>query len=494
MCLNLREKGISRVDRSRAHPILLLLAGAVALAAGCQAPHAVRTRDYAQVATVAAEAATGRVPPQATLPPAVPQLAGPRPVEDYVQYALTQNARIQAARSRIEAAANRVPQAASLEDPMLSVSGWPFYPNVPQTAAGRRTAEMMVSQQVPWFGKLSNRAAAAEAEANAARAQLAAAELETIEQVKRAYYQLHFVEQSIQVTQQSRDLLAQVLQIAETRYRTGDTSQQDILRLQAELSGVDGDLVRLNQELATARAEIAQLLHISPETPFQTLQELRPEEIPRDLQALYEQAVAARPELHALLAEIERDQRKLELAHLEYRPDFSFSLGWGEMTTNRALAPSADGRDSITTGMAVNLPIYRKRLDAGVREAEAQAVASAREYDAMRDQTLRSVKSLFAQAESQRELIRLFRESIIPATEQALEVSIREYQVGQTEFVQMIDNWRELLRLQIAHAQLEAQLRQTLASLARVVGTYELDVPETEAIPAPTPPPPATPN
>jgi outer membrane protein TolC len=80
-------------------------------------------------------------------------------------------------------------------------------------------------------------------------------------------------------------------------------------------------------------------------------------------------------------------------------------------------------------------------------------------------------------------MARLFGESIIPKTQQALDVAIREYQVGTTEFVQMIDNWRELLRFQIMHQQLEAQLRQSLASLERVVGGFS--VPAIEAIPAP---------
>jgi outer membrane protein TolC len=467
-----------------------LIIGGALVGAGCRSPHALRTQDYAIVASAVSESYRNPAAVHAAIPPGVAEFAGPRPVEDYIAFALGQNAGIQAAKSRVEATANRVPQAASLQDPMLSANGWPFYPYVPQTAGGRMTAEVMVSQQVPWMGKLRGRAEAAEAEVNAARARLAAEELNTIEEVKRAYYDLHLADQSIRITEQNRSLLAQVLQIAEARYQTGATSQQDVLRLQAEISSVDGDLVRLDQEVASARASLAELLHVSPDTPFQTVDELDASEVPRDLAGLYERAVAARPELHAMLAAIERDRRMVELAHLEYRPDFTFSVGWGEMTANRALAPSADGLDSITTGMSVNLPIYQKRLDAGVREAEATVVASAREYDQMRDETLREVKSLFAQAESQRELVRLFGESIIPSTEQALELAIREYQVGRTEFVQMIDNWRELLRLQVMYEQLQAQLRQTLASLARVVGSYDLDASPLETMPPPQPVPP----
>ncbi|MCA9147417.1 MAG: TolC family protein, partial [Planctomycetales bacterium] len=315
-----------------------------------------------------------------------------------------------------------------------------------------------------------------------------------IEEVTRAYYELYFVEQSTHITEQNRNLLANILQIADARYRTNTTSQQDVLRLQAELSTVDSDIVRLRQELDSARAELAQLLHVSPETPFETTGQLVAQNVPHDLDRLYKQAIAARPELHEQLAAIERDRFKVERAQLEYLPDLTFGAQWGLMTTNRASVASADGVDMVGINISGNLPVYRKRISSGVREAEAQMVASARQYDQMRDQTLRDVKSLFAQAKSQQEMAQLFRESIIPKTQQALDIAIREYQVGTTEFVQMIDNWRELLRLQIMHQRLEARMRQTLASLERVVGGYTvysieaIPAPDTDPTPLPTPP------
>ncbi len=456
---------------------------AASLLVGCKSTHKIHDPEYAQVAYDVQQAWHTEQPVERAVNPVYQDLAGPQPVEAYVNFALSQNAGVQAARKSMEAAAMRVPQAASLKDPMLSIVGWPFYPYVPQTAAGRTATEAMVSQEVPWFGKLQAQSQAAEAEVNMARAQLATAELKVIEQVSRAYYELYFVEQSTQITEQNRNLLADILQIADARYRTNTTSQQDVLRLQAELSTVDSDIVRLRQELDSARAELAQLLHVSPETPFETTGQLDAQDVPRDLDRLYKQAIAARPELHEQLAAIERDRFKVERAQLEYFPDLTFGAQWGQMTTNRASVASADGVDMVGINVSGNLPVYRKRISSGVREAEAQMVASARQYDQMRDQTLRDVKSLFAQANSQQEMARLFGESIIPKTQQALDVAIREYQVGTTEFVQMIDNWRELLRFQIMHQQLEAQLRQSLASLERVVGGFS--VPAIEAIPAP---------
>ncbi|MFT7641698.1 MAG: cobalt-zinc-cadmium efflux system outer membrane protein, partial [Pirellulaceae bacterium] len=183
-------------------------------------------------------------------------------------------------------------------------------------------------------------------------------------------------------------------------------------------------------------------------------------------------AVAARPELHAQLAAIERDQRAVALARLDYKPDVTLGLSWVDVASG-GISPVANGRDSVLLSAGVNLPIYQKRLNSSVRSAEAKAVASAREYDSLRDGTLEQVTDLFAQAQSHQELLTLFHEDILPKARQTLQVSSRAYNVGEVDFLQLIDNWRQLLRYEINYRRLDATLRQTLAELERVVGGQE---------------------
>jgi outer membrane protein TolC len=422
-------------------------------------------------------------------------LAGPQRVDVLVAWALQRNPAVQAARSRVAAAAQRVPQAASLKDPMMDVGGWPFYPYVQQSAGGRMTVDVVVSQEVPWFGERDLQAAAATQEVRGHRAALQAVTLQTVEDVKRAYYQLQYAEQSREITAQSRTLLNDVLEVATARFATGTTSQQDVLRLQAELGGVDAEIAQWRQEVATAQAELAQVLSVSPETPLETVPLNTAEDLPADVDALYRQAVATRPELRAALADVARDRYNVDLARLAYYPDVTWRAGWGEMTTNRSIVPFADGIDSVSVGLSMNLPVYRQRLDAGVAEATAEFCASAREHDALRDKTLRDVKTLFVQAHSQAEVLQLVRNTILPSSRQALDVAVREYQVGAIPFAQVVDNWRTLLRHQILEQQVQMQLRQTLAALATVVGTDPVaptvgnDLPQPADIVAASPPP-----
>jgi cobalt-zinc-cadmium efflux system outer membrane protein len=446
----------------------LLLCAAAVFSCGCRTGRQIRDPEYAHLAQATSGAWCDPAPVSSAMPAEYADLEGPHPVDDYVYFALRQNPEIHAARKRMEALAHQVPVAASLQDPMLNMT---VQPEPVQTASGQQELILSASQKFPWFGKLGTRSAVAESQTNVARAQLAAAELEIVEKVKRAYYELYFLQQAMAVTQADQQLLREIRDIANIRYTTGGASQQDVLRAELEISNVEKELIQLRQQLESGQARLARILHVSPQTELLAIDQLPPEQAPRDLDWLQRQAVAARPELHAQLAAIQRDQRAADLARLDYKPDVTLGMSWIDVSDS-GISPIANGQDSVLLTAGVNLPVYRKRLDSSVRSAEAKAVATAREYDALRDGTVEEVTDLFAQARSQQDLLVLFREDILPKARQTLEVSSQAYNVGEVDFLQLVDNWRQLLRYEIGYRRLEASLRQTLAALEKTVGGF----------------------
>ena len=453
------------------HLCLLFAVFAAPLGLGCRAPHRIETSEYRELARSSSQSMHSAAPVEAALDPVVDQMAGAHPVEQYIGYALAQNPAIQAARMEVESRAQRVPQVASLQDPTVAttVAAEPI-----QTAAGQQDLSLLASQKLPWHGKLATRAAIAEQQVEEARARLASVELAVVEKVKRAYYELYFVQQAIRITEEDKKQLELIAAVVDRKYRVErKVTQQDLLNVQVAVAQLETDLVKLRQQLESAQARLAEQLHLSPDTQVRAVDRLAPEELPGSLADLYRRAIASRPELREALATIVRDQRSVELARLNYYPDLTLGATWVDISSS-GISPVANGRDAVLVGASINVPIYHKRLRAGVREAEAKAVSSARKYDSLKDQTQSEVKDLFAQATSQQELLQLFREEIIPKAQQALEQSISAYQVGKVDFLQMIDNWRDLLRFEITAQRVEAELRQSLASLARAVGAVEL--------------------
>ena len=167
--------------------------------------------------------------------------------------------------------------------------------------------------------------------------------------------------------------------------------------------------------------------------------------------------------------------------------------------TNAVTPRTASGFPNVGLFVGFNLPVYRQKLDAGVCEAEARAVADAKLYDAERDAAYREVKDLLTQARTQRDILALFRASILPKSTQALEAATSDYQAGNVDYVTLITAWREVLQIQLQIAQVEAELGKALASLERAVGVQLNAHPPQPTgptgpatAPSPPPPPPAS--
>ena len=423
------------------------------------------------------------------LPPD-PAFTGEHPVEFYVQAALRRNPGIRAAERRVAVQLNEVPRVTALPDPTLDNTLWPITANSPQTANGRMVNSLTVSQRFPWFGKLRLRGQVAERDAQIALTELAETELRVAEEVKTTCYELVFFRQATRITKDNERFLDEYITLTGTLYKVGKASQQDLLRAQVELSRLKNQLIELGRQTQTAQADLARLLSLPPESDLRPTTSSATHAIPEQIDEMYRLAVASRPELRGRLLAIDRDREQVELAKLEYYPDVRLGVNWTAMTTNQAIARTANGSDNIGFGVGINLPIWREKLNAGVRQANARVAESAWRYEASRDDTLRGVRRLTVQACALEQQIELLRTDIITRAEQTLKTSEADYRVGKVSALQVLDNFTELLRFRIQLARFESMLGQTLASLERVIGT-ELarpsDAPKGHPLPPPRP-------
>ncbi len=390
-------------------------------------------------------------------------------LHEVMEIALSENPEIDIARKELDQANSRIPQVYSLADPMVDIGGWPIYPNVPQTADGRIRTEIMVSQQIPWHGKRQSRVGEASREVDAAENRFAAVELRVIAEVKQAYFDLGGAERTLEIVTQDVQLLRQLSEIVEALYETGRVGQQDVLQLNSEIGQAETEVSRARASGVRARAELIRVLHLPPNFPLAVSQDLPDTVNLIDLNSLYDQAGIARPELREALAKVQRDQWRVEQARLEYYPDLTFQFSWGEMTTHRALAPSADGIDTLRTGVNFNLPIRQGRLNAAVREAESRVVAGMFNLDRLRDETYRDISQLHAEIISQQEQLQTYKDVILPQIEQALSLILRAYQVDEADFLDVINIRRELLRLRLSELQVQIDLQKSWASLERLL-------------------------
>jgi cobalt-zinc-cadmium efflux system outer membrane protein len=223
---------------------------------------------------------------------------------------------------------------------------------------------------------------------------------------------------------------------------------------------------------------------------LQTLPEIPIEGVPDELDRLSRLAATSRPELRGRLAAIARDEKAVELARKRYYPNVTTGLVYQDMQKTNAVTPkTASGVPNVGLFVGFNLPIYRKRLDAAVCEAQARVSADAQLYEAERDQTSRDVKNLLTQAKVQQNVLGLLRRTNLPNSKQVLKSTASDYRAGNLDYLSLITAWREVLQVELQIAQVETELGKALASLERAVGV-DLNQNPPDPAPAPTTPSP----
>lgn len=398
-------------------------------------------------------------------------LAGQAQTVDYfVDLAMAGHPSIQAARQRVSAEVHRIPQARALPDPKLNNTFWPVKDQSLQTAAGRVGNQLSLSQAIPWPEKLRTKAAIVSQEVQVAQAEVERIEREIRESVQLAYYEVWFATRAIAITEQTRDFVDDLTEVAKARYRSGGT-QQDVLRARLESDRLDTQIVGLNRQKQVAQADLAALVQQPVTLLAQASSELDLTDAPQQIDELIALAEQCNPTLRGLAWEIRRDRQKHRLACLQKHPDFQVGVNWGYVSDDdKALSGVANGHDLINFNVGTTLPIWKNKINSGIREAANRTSSTSKRLDAERDALYGKLRRLLAQADAFTEQGEIYEKRMIPRTEDTLKLAIADYRGKRTDFFSLIETYRELLTFETQLARINASLAGTVARIERAVG------------------------
>lgn len=380
-----------------------------------------------------------------------------------LEEALEKNPTLILLRRQFEAARHRPAQERFLMPPAFEAQiwGWPI-----NTLNPTNTDFYMVTvgQDFPGRGKRRLRAAVAEKDVELAENEIAVRAREVIGRVKRTYAELFVSRKEIDIHLANLDLLRQFADISEAKYTTGRISQQDVLKAVVELSKIHNDLVMLDERAQIAEAELNTLLDRPPGAPIGPLGEPRERVALPASAELQRIAIDRQPELRAAQLEFERGEAALAVAKREYKPDFFAQAGY-------FLMPRQTDSWIATVGITwPAAPWSRGRLDARVTEATADLETARARQRAVANGIRLAVQEAYVRVQAAGQRAALLRTSIVPQSQQTLEVSRMAYQTDRVDFLALIDNQRVLLDVQLSYYRALSDLEQALADLERAVG------------------------
>ena len=390
----------------------------------------------------------------------------------YIEEALDRNPGIRQSFALYRAALRKIPQVSSLPDPMLSLTQ---YIRSPETRVGPQTTSLSLSQKLPWFGKLSDMEKIAAKEAAIFRYQHEAKKADVVRKLKLAYYSLGYVDRALAITRDDITVLQHYETLSRARYEQGVGLQQAVVKLQAEITRDQNRLEELRQQRVDLETNLNSLRDLPPTTPVGPVALGDRPEIKLSLDEMYQIGRNNRPEVQAALLQIEKNEKRIQLAEKDYWPDVTIGAGFTNVLDRSDPAgvmnpPDQNGKNIYGVTVGINIPIRRRKYDAAVAEATEEKIASREGYRDVVNSMDASIRSIGFGMETLDRQIALFKNTLIPQAEQALKSSEAAYSTGEVGVLDLLDSERVLLNVRLSLAKFDSDYMKALAEMERAAG------------------------
>jgi outer membrane protein TolC len=312
-----------------------------------------------------------------------------------------------------------------------------------------------------WPGTLATAARRALENARAAGMRFRQAGYELRQKVLIAYYDYALTAELIRLEQANVQLLQTTVTVVEARNRAGNAGQADLLKARNELDLARNDLATMEAQLPAERGAINALLSRAPYASLpvpSALPSVHP--LAGNDQQVLDLAASRNPELGALADEIRGRKDGIQLARLQYVPDFDVSIGTDLMGIVQNIVGTA------------TVPLLRyEAINAAIAQAQANLRASRSMLrQAHNDLNARVVMDLSTLRDADRQL-ELLDHTILPRAHQVVTVARSAYEAGQSTLLDLLDSQRTLIALGRLVANLRITREKQLADLESIAST-----------------------
>lgn len=380
-----------------------------------------------------------------------------------LEEAKANNPELKALREKASAKEARVEAEGALDDPTLKVEMMDLSKDHPFNISpgNAMQTKYMISQMLPFPGKLSLKEKMALKEAYAAMAAFRSKDLDIAARVKEAYFDYAYLVDSIRITEEIKTLLANMSRIAESKYSVGQGSQHDVIKVNVESAMLTNELITLGAEKSVAAARIKSFLNRDQSSPIGEPEGLPGERVEFRTEDLIETAIRTNPEIKMAELDMEAGELGADLARKNYYPDFMVGAG----------PVQRDGRfDSFDVMFQINIPLWRGKYDSRAEEAVLNAVSLRSRLASGKNDKVFEVKGASIQVDAADRMRTLYETSLLPQVELSFESALKNYRAGKIDFLTLLDTERELKKTRIEYLKTILEYRKRVAALEKAVG------------------------
>ena len=389
------------------------------------------------------------------------------PVSELLAEAEKNNPQVEAARRGFEAAKQVSTQVSTLPDPQFNLQHLSV--GSPRPFAGYTNSDFAyiglgVSQDIPYPGKLRLKGEIAKRNADVSQQQIESVRRSVLAELKAAYFKLAYLSKTLVILEQDGELLKQVQQAADARYRSGIGTQQDLLQAQLQQTKLLREIAMHHLEVGKLEAQLKQLLNRPQDSPDIEPTDLVETPLVQTYTELLAAAEVQNPEIASAKKMIEKQSLQADLARKDFYPDFNVQYMWQRTDPTQF-------RAYYMLSVGVRVPIYRGRKQRPeLAQAEAEKLRAGSELQAQSQQVAAELRAQYVLAQQTSELLKIHREGLSPQSRSEFQAALATYQSNKQDFQALLAAFLDVLHLDEEYWQNVAEYETSIARLEQITG------------------------
>ena len=272
-----------------------------------------------------------------------------------------------------------------------------------------------------------------------------------LEAIASAYVQILYAIESVKVNRNTLEVSIAQRDRGKELLESGSISAPDYAQLESQVSNDRYQLVVSENTLADYKLQLKQLLELDPgeemEVAVDSLSDLAATAALPDKMAVYEAALASRPEIKAAELAVESSELAVRLSKSGYYPSIALSAGIGTNHTSGTdftFAEQIKNGWNNSAGLTVNVPIFSNMQNkTAVRKARLQQTYSELDLTAARKNLYKTIEGIWLDANSAQQQF-LAAQDQVRSTGVSYALVSEQFDLGMKNTVELLtekNNW-----------------------------------------------------
>ena len=283
-------------------------------------------------------------------------------------------------------------------------------------------------------------------------------------QVSSQFVTVQLAESTLDLAEQDMKSFQNTVDISQIRYKDGDISEDDFLKIKLQLLQFQTDVSQAKLAKVQALIGLRQLLgYNSVPADYDVAGAFDYQPLKIDLEDLQGKALSQRPDLRAAMQSVTAAKSQYDLAKANGKQDVTASIDYSH--TGQTNSASIFG--------SIDLPVFNRnqgeiaRTKFVIEQAEEQERAAS-------EQVMTDVLNAFEGVQDNEKIVALYASGYLDEAKQDRDISEYAYKRGAASLLDFLDAERSYRATQLAYRQALASYLTALEQLREAVGTRSL--------------------